>query len=128
MDIYHGQGKPLKDTVFDLLADTCLHLWHSLNMDNLYNSVELSEELLVIKVHTVGMLRSQRGEPPNIQSAKTRTPKMKAADSLSVDNSKVMVVAWKDKKVVTALSMKHDGSLAAITWRKKGRGMVKLNK
>ena len=46
---------------------------------------------------------------------------MKVGDSLSVDNSKVMVVAWKDKKVVTALSTKHDGSLAAITRRKKKR-------
>ena len=30
-----------------------------------------------------------------------------------------MVVAWKDKEVVTALSRIHDGSLAAITRRKK---------
>ena len=59
MDIYYGQGKPLRDTVFDLPADTCLHLWHSLYMDNFYNSVELSEELLALRVHTVGMLRSQ---------------------------------------------------------------------
>ena len=44
---------------------------------------------------------------------------MKAGDSLFVDNGKVMVVAWKDKKVVTALSTKHDRSLAAITRRKK---------
>ena len=44
---------------------------------------------------------------------------MKAGDSFSVDNSKVMVVPWKDNKVVTALSTKCDGSLAAITRRKK---------
>ena len=55
-------------------------------MDNFYNSVELSEELLAVKVHTVGMLRSHRGEPPKIQSVKAETPKMKARDSFSFDN------------------------------------------
>ena len=60
MDIYYGKGKPLKDTVFDLLADTCHHSWHSLYMNNFYNSAELSERLLASKVHTVGILRSQQ--------------------------------------------------------------------
>ena len=44
---------------------------------------------------------------------------MKAGDCISRDNGRVMVLAWKDKRVVTALSTKHDGSLAAITRRKK---------
>ena len=30
-----------------------------------------------------------------------------------------MVVAWKDKRVETALSTKHDGSLGVITRKKK---------
>ena len=71
-----------------LLADTWFHSWHSLYMDNFYNSVEQSEELLAVKVHTVGMLRLQQGKPSNIRSAKTGTPKMKTGDSLSVDNGK----------------------------------------
>ena len=29
MDIYYGQGKRLRDTVFGLLSDTCLYVWHS---------------------------------------------------------------------------------------------------
>ena len=47
---------------------------------------------------------------------------MKAGDSLYVDNGEVMVVAWKDKKVLTALSIKHNRSLAAITRMKKENG------
>ena len=48
---------------------------------------------------------------------------MKAGDFLSVDNGKAKVVACKDKKIVTALSTKYDGSLAAITRiKKKGHG------
>ena len=119
MDIYHGKGKRLRETVTGLLADTCLRSGHSLYMDNFYNSVELSEELLADKVHTVGTLRSHRGEPSEIRSAKSGNPKMKAGDCISRDNGRVMVLAWKDKRVVTALSTKHDGSLAAITRRKK---------
>ena len=93
-------------------------------MDNFYSSVELSEELSAIQ----SALKSQQGKPPNLQSAKTGTPKMTAGDSFFVNNDKVMVVAWKDKRVVTALSMKHNGSYAAITGRKKKGGMAKLNK
>ena len=119
IDMYCGQGKRLRDIVFGLLGDTCLYSWHSLYMDNFYNSVELSEELLGVKVHTVGTLRSHRGEPVDIRNAKSGRPKMKVGDSLAVDNGKVMVVAWKDKRVVTALSTKHDGSLSTITRRKK---------
>ena len=119
IDIYHGQGKSLRDTVTGLLADTCLRSWHSLYMDNFYNSVELSEELLADEVHTVGTLRSHRGEPSEIRSAKSGNPKMKVGDCISRDNGKVMVLAWKNKRVVTALSTKHDGNLAAITRRKK---------
>ena len=119
MDMYCGQQKRLRDTVFGLLGDTCLYSWHSLYMDNFYNSVELSEELLGVRVHTVGTLRSHREEFVDIRNAKSGRPKMKAGDSLAVDNGKVMVVAWKDKRVVTALSTKHDGSLSTITRRKK---------
>ena len=36
-----------------------------------------------------------------------------------MDNGKVIVAAWKDKKAVTALSTKPNRSLAAITRRKK---------
>ena len=93
-------------------------------MDNFYNNVELSEELLAVKVHTVGTLRSYQGEPPKIRSAKAGTPKMKPGDSFSFDNGRVMVVAWKDKRVVTALSTKHNGSLGVIT-RQKKKGLGK---
>ena len=44
---------------------------------------------------------------------------MKAGETVSVDNGKVMVIAWKDRRVVTVLSTKHNGSLAAITRRRK---------
>ena len=44
---------------------------------------------------------------------------MKPGESIAVDNGKVMVVAWKDTRVVKALSIKHNGTLSSITRRKK---------
>ena len=49
MDMYCGHRKRLRDTVFSLLGDACLYSWHSLYMDNFYNTVELSEELLGLR-------------------------------------------------------------------------------
>ena len=88
MDIYHGQGKRPGDTVTSFLADTCVLSGHSLDMDNFYNSVELSEELLADKLHTVGTVRSHRGDPSEIRSAKSRDPKMKWRVCISRDNCK----------------------------------------
>ena len=68
LDFYHQQKKSIKETVEYLLTDKCIGLWHTLYiyMDNFYNSVELSKKLLERKIHTVGTLRSFRGEPPEI--------------------------------------------------------------
>ena len=44
---------------------------------------------------------------------------MKPGESIAVNNGKVMVVAWKDTRVVQALSTKHDGNLSSINRRKK---------
>ena len=118
VDIYYGQGKRLRETVFDLLTNACLQSWHSLYMDNFYNSVELSKELLAVKVHTVGTMRANQGEPPAIRATKNGRPKMKSGESIAVDNGKVMVVAWKHMKHVS-LSTKHDGTLSCISRRKK---------
>ena len=116
MDLYHRVKKTLKETVQGLLTQSCLHLWHSLYMDNFYNSVELSETLLAQEVHTVGTLRSNRGEPSTV-----RTPqRMQRHNVIAMDNGKVMVLAWKDKQIVKAISTKHDGSLCSVTRRRKG--------
>ena len=85
----------LKKTVCDLLTPKCLGLWHSLYMDNYYNSIELSEQLLQEKVHTIGTLRSNRGEPLEIRKPK----KLKKHDIVAKDNGKVMVLSWKDKRL-----------------------------
>ena len=48
----------------------------------------------------------------------------KAGDIIARDNSKVLVLAWKDKRVVKAISTKHDASTTMVTRRKSVVGGV----
>jgi len=47
---------------------------------------------------------------------------MRAGDVIARDNGKVLVLVWKDKRVVKAISTKHDASTTIITRRKKRGG------
>ena len=49
---------------------------------------------------------------------------MRAGDVIARDNGKVLVLAWKDKRVVKAISTKHDASTTTVTRRKKRGGGV----
>ena len=94
MDIYHCVKKTLKETIVQLLTPKCYFLWHSLYMDNYYNSVGLSEQLLAFKIHTVGTLQSNRGEPIEVCA-----PHMLwSGDVLARDNGKVMFSPGKIKE------------------------------
>ena len=89
-------------------------------MDNWYNSVELSKFLLTAQIHTVGILRKNRGSPPEINNLQN----MARHDVIAQANGHVMVLAWKDKRIVKAISTKHDSSVISITRWKKGGGDV----
>ena len=116
MLICHQLKKNLKETVKGLLGQKCLGLWHTLYMNDFFNSVELSEALLLQKIHTVGTLQSNRGEPDEIGKLQT----LKKDEVIARSNGKVMVLAWRDNKLIKAISTKHDGCLATITRRKRG--------
>jgi len=67
IDMYHGVSKTLIETVTGLLTPQCMSRWHTLYMDNFYNSLAMSEHLLDRQVHTVGTLGRHRGEPREIR-------------------------------------------------------------
>jgi len=94
---------------------------NSLHMSNYCNSVALSEYLLANQVHTVGALNADRGEPPVV-----RNPvRMNTGDVVSRDNGKVLVLAWKNKRIVKAITTKHDASVTFVSRRKrKGGGQL----
>jgi len=47
---------------------------------------------------------------------------MRTGDIIARDNGKVLVLAWKDKRLVKAISTKHDASTTTISRRKKRGG------
>ena len=71
MQPYCGNSSTLKEIVTNLLGDL-LDKGYTLYMDNFYNSVELSSELLRRKTHTVGTLRKNRGAPAVINNVEER--------------------------------------------------------
>ena len=91
-------------------------------MDNWYNSVELSEALLAQKIHTVGMLRCNRGEPSEIRNAK----RLSRHDVIARDNGKVMVLAWQDKRIVKAITTKHNSFITMQRRKKGGQGQMEI--
>ena len=86
-------------------------------MDNLQNSVELSELLLDKKIHTVETLQANRGKPPKIKNFGS----LKDNEIIARDNEKVTVLAWKDKRVVKMTSTKHDSSTVRRQQMVKGK-------
>jgi len=67
IDVYHGVSKSLKETITSLFTPQNMSQWHTLYMDNFYNSVSTSEHLHDNQVHTVGTFRSHHGEPREIR-------------------------------------------------------------
>ena len=78
IEIYQGKtdqsvkSSKVNDLVLRLLKPY-LDKGHHLYMDNFYNSIELSKELLKYKTHTTGMLRTNRkGNPIEVTSKKLK--------------------------------------------------------
>ena len=126
IDTYCCEKKSIKETVQRLLTPECYGKWHHLYMDNLYNSVELFEILLDKKIHAAGTLRCHRGEPNEIRNPAN----MSRFDVIAKDNGKVFVYAWKDKRVVKAISTMHtgDGFVEVERRKKKSAEMEKVKK
>ena len=128
--IYEGVQRSIQDIVLILMEDL-LEMNYKLYMDNFYNYVELCELLLEKKVYTTGTLRKNRGEPQVIRTVMEakRDEKMNHGDCFGVDNGKVTVIAWMDKRLVKVVSTMHDGSMEVINWKKKkGPGMEEITK
>ena len=68
---YCGTSSRIEEIVKNLLGDL-LDRGYTLYMDNFYNSVELTGELLMRKTHTVGTLRRNRGAPAVINDVEQR--------------------------------------------------------
>lgn len=73
-------------------------------MDNYYNSVELSQKLVGLKIHVTGTLRTNRkGNPLEVTKKK-----LKAGQHIWARKNKVYVSKWVDKRPVLMITtLKH---------------------
>ena len=97
-------------------------------MDNLYNSVQLAEDLLAHGMYVTGTLRRHRGEPKEVREAGTAGHSLRKGESIDRDNGNVMVSAWQDNRTVRFLSTQHDNSRTTVQVRTKGGAFIDVSK
>ena len=117
MKPYCGTHSTLQDTVGFLIAGLegfGYRLW----MDNFYNSESMCRRLLSLQIHSAGTLRVNRGEPPSIREVTTSD--LAVGERRARHNNTVMVLAWRDKRIVRMISTFHQDEMTTIEVRQKG--------
>lgn len=104
-----GEGHTEK-VVLALMAEKLVN-GHSLFMDNFYNSVKLTEELLRRKTYVTGTLSSNRkGNPQEVVKKK-----LKKGELVVQFNSKgICVVKWKDRREILAISSEYNARIQSV--------------
>ena len=106
----------LIETVTFLLHDLKNKGYH-LYMDNFYNSMNMTTEMLSLKTHTCGTMRRNRGEPEDTDVTKKDLPYQ---ERIVRNNGRVMITAWHDRKLVKVLSTFHPDRMLEVRERPKG--------
>ena len=123
-EIYSGIGKTTIETVMGLIEPLKYKGYH-LYMDNYYNSVNLTEQLLQQGVYTCGTLRLERGAPKELQLI----AKKKMPDDTTVFRRKgnTFIVLWKGKGVVSLITNCHNADTQEVQQIKQARNRDKTN-
>ena len=87
-----------------------LDLGHHLYMDNYYNSVQLSEDLLSRKTHTTGSLRVNIKRNPK----EVTHHKLKRGEDIWRRSENIYVSKWKDKRDVCFISTSNHPELIEV--------------
>ena len=95
---------------------------HKLYMDNFYNSVHLSENLLQHQILTCGTMRMDRGFPKTLRQ---EVEKLKKGDIAFRRKNTVIVMAWKDQRLVKMVSTFYDASMTDSGKQKSGNAVMK---
>ncbi|XP_036346919.1 piggyBac transposable element-derived protein 4-like [Rhagoletis pomonella] len=126
IEIYQGaednkQKSKVGNIVHRLMAPY-LNKGHHLIMDNFYNSVELSKNLLSYKTHVTGTLRvNRKGNPKAITGTK-----LSKGEYIWRRQGRVYVSKWRDKREVLCITTGNHPQHVQTT-RKWGRTIDKPN-
>ncbi|XP_023724806.1 piggyBac transposable element-derived protein 4 isoform X2 [Cryptotermes secundus] len=95
--------------------------------DRYYSSVKLAQELDNQKCHTTGTIIADRvGNPKPVRQGAMK--KMKSGDTCSYRSRNVLLMGWKDKRVVLMMSTYHDTSMEKIVTIQKGGQQKEIQK
>ena len=100
------------------LADPYLEKGYHIFADRLYTSVDLAETLYKKRTYLTGTIQTNRRNlPPQLKE------KMQVGDIRAFRSNNIMVLNWRDKRVVTMISTCYKGNLTA---EKRVRGRDNL--
>ena len=127
IEIYQGKSDDIQETsktssLVLRLMKPYLNKGHHLFMDNFYNSIKLSKELLKHKTHTTGTLRfNRKGNPKEVTSKK-----LKRGEHVWRRNGPIYVSKWRDKRDVLSITTNHHPEMVEVT-NKFGQKRIKPN-
>ncbi|GLV46372.1 uncharacterized protein CBL_20714, partial [Carabus blaptoides fortunei] len=113
LEIYQGKAAETDgktSSIVKRLMAPYLNRGHHLYMDNFYNSVGLSKELLELKTHTTGTLRRNRKENPKV----VVNQKLKRGEYIWRRSGDVYVSKWHDKRDVIVISTANHPELIEV--------------
>lgn len=99
------------NAVVSKLMEDYLGKGHTLFVDNFYTSIPLCSYLLDRKTHLVGTLRANRKKLPT----KVIKTKLQRGGYIWQRRGNILVLKWKDKRDVLAISTKHKANIKKIT-------------
>ncbi|XP_039751370.1 piggyBac transposable element-derived protein 4-like [Pararge aegeria] len=114
--VYEGKNSSGQtNTPTNLVMKLCqpyLGVGRSVVTDNYYTSVDLAQQLLQNDTHLIGTLRRNRkGLPKKVVQEKLNKGEMIALEN----NDGILILKWKDKRDVLALSTKHSVGFVTVT-------------
>ena len=89
---------------------------YRLGMDNYYNSVEMCRRLLRHKIHYASTLGVNRGEPKSIKDV---TVSDLAVGKTSRHNEDIIVLAWRENRIVRMITTHHQDEMTVQVRQKK---------
>lgn len=125
--VYAGSADPqlsgsqhTEKVVLSLLQEK-LGVGHSVYMDNFYNSVKLTKDLLDHKTYVTGTLRANRkGNPAEVVNKKLKKGQLVA----QFNTDGICVIKWKDRREILAISSEFNGQMEEVTTQ-RGKVLMK---
>ncbi|RVE49901.1 hypothetical protein evm_005494 [Chilo suppressalis] len=116
----HGFENCTAKVVLELL-DGFLDAGHCLVMDNWYNQLSLTRYLKSRKTDVIGTMNPRRVHVPD--DIKQANPRMQRGGQIARHCGDICLIAWKDVKLVTAVSTFHNDS--RVPSRRAGAQIIK---